>query len=128
MRFSELRTDPLTGLGNRQALDSMLTTQSALQKRYGTPFSLAIVDIDHFKELNDEQGHLHGDETLRNLSGLMTDTLRTVDLLARYGGDEFVIVMPQTELAGAAVLAERLRVKVDEGMAFTVMCRSGFRP
>jgi diguanylate cyclase len=120
MRFSELRTDPLTGLGNRQALDSNLSTQLALKKRYGAPFSLAVVDVDHFKELNDEQGHLCGDEMLRSLSGLLTDTLRTVDLLARYGGDEFVVVMPQTELAGATVLAERVRVKVQQDLPITV--------
>jgi diguanylate cyclase (GGDEF)-like protein len=120
MRFSELRTDPLTGLGNRQAMDSNLSTQLALKRRYGTPFSLAVVDIDHFKELNDEQGHLRGDEMLRSLGGLLADTLRTVDLLARYGGDEFVVVMPQTELAGATMLAERLRVKVEQEMPFTV--------
>jgi diguanylate cyclase (GGDEF)-like protein len=120
MRFSEMRTDPLTGLGNRRALDSMLATQFALLKRYGTFFSLAIVDIDHFKDLNDEQGHLYGDEMLRNLSASLTDMLRDVDILARYGGDEFVVVMPQTELTGASALAERLRMKVEQGMPFTV--------
>jgi diguanylate cyclase (GGDEF)-like protein len=120
MRFSEMRTDPLTGLGNRRALESIVTTQFALLKRYGTPCSLAIVDIDHFKDLNDEQGHLYGDEMLRNLTGLATDLLRDVDILTRYGGDEFVVVMPQTDLAGAAVLAERLRKRVEQGMPFTV--------
>ena len=120
MRFSEMRTDPLTGLGNRRALDSILTTQFALLRRYGTLFSLAIVDIDHFKDLNDEQGHLYGDEMLRNLTALATDLLRDVDIPTRYGGDEFVVVMPQTDLTGAAVLAERLRKKVEQGMPFTV--------
>jgi len=120
MRFSEMRTDPLTGLGNRRALDSVLTAQFALLKRYGSLFSLAIVDIDHFKDLNDEQGHLYGDEMLRNLSALLTDMLRDVDILARYGGDEFVVVMPQTDITGAAMLAERLRWKVAQGMPFTV--------
>ena len=98
----------------------MLTTQFNLLKRYGTPFSLAIVDIDHFKNLNDEQGHLHGDQMLRDLTELLRDTSRTVDILARYGGDEFVAVMPQTDLAGAGMLGERLRAKVEQEMPFTV--------
>jgi diguanylate cyclase len=120
MTFSETCTDPLTGLGNRAALDRVLSTQFSLLKRYGTPFSLAIVDIDHFKNMNDEQGHLHGDQMLRDLTELLMDTARTVDILARYGGDEFVAVMPQTDLAGADVLGERLRAKVEREMPFTV--------
>ena len=109
MQFSESRTDPLTGLGNRRALECVLGAQFALLRRYGTPFSLAIVDIDRFKDLNDQQGHLHGDRMLCDLTGLLIDAMRTVDVVARYGGDEFVVAMPQTDLAGAEVLAERLR-------------------
>jgi diguanylate cyclase len=120
MAFSETRTDSLTGLGNRRALECVLSTQISLFKRYGTPFSLAIIDIDHFKELNDQQGHLHGDEILRDLGELLRDASRTVDVIARYGGDEFVMVMPQTELAGAGMLGERLRMKVKQDMPFTV--------
>lgn len=120
MRFSEMQTDPLTRLGNRRALDGALNTQSALLKRYGTPFSLAVVDIDRFKFLNDEQGHLHGDDILRRLTALLTDTVRTVDIVARYGGDEFVVVMPQTDLEGASIFSERLRRKIAEEMPFTV--------
>jgi diguanylate cyclase len=120
MRFSEIQTDPLTRLGNRRALDSALSAQAAVLKRYGTPFSLAIIDIDRFKYLNDEQGHLHGDDILRRLTALLTDTVRTVDIVARYGGDEFVVVMPQTDLAGASKFAERLRLKIAEQMPFTV--------
>jgi diguanylate cyclase len=120
MRFSEMRTDPLTGLGNRRTLDAVLNAQFALFKRYGTPFSLAVIDIDHFKSLNDEHGHLHGDEMLRRLTEMLLDTSRTVDLVARYGGDEFVVVMPHTDLAGATALAGRLREKVEEELPFTV--------
>ena len=76
MRFSEMQTDPLTRLGNRRALENALNSQFALLKRYGTSFSLAIIDIDRFKDLNDEQGHLHGDEILRNLTTLLADTVR----------------------------------------------------
>ncbi len=120
MTLSEIRTDSLTGLGNRRALDHVLSTQLSLLKRYGTPFSLAVVDIDHFKNLNDARGHLHGDQMLRDLTELLTDTSRTVDILARYGGDEFVVVMPQTDPAGAGTLAERLRAKVEQEMPFTI--------
>ena len=120
MTLSEVRTDPLTGLDNRPALDQELSTQFSLLRRYGTPFSLAVVDIDQFKNLNDERGHLYGDQVLRDLAELLTDTARTVDILARYGGDEFVIVMPQTDPAGAGTLAERLRAKVAQELPFTI--------
>lgn len=120
MTFSEAQTDPLTGLGNRRALNHVLSTQFSLLKRYGTPFSLAVVDIDHFKELNDQHGHQYGDQMLLDLTGLLMDTLRTVDILARYGGDEFVVVMPQTDITGAATLGERLRLEVEQRMPFTV--------
>ena len=119
MSFSEMRSDPLTGLGNRRALDYVLSTQFSLLERYGTPFSLAILDIDHFKDLNDKRGHLHGDQMLRDLTALLADTLRAVDIVARYGGDEFVIVMPQTDITGAGLLGDRLRAKVEQDMPFT---------
>jgi diguanylate cyclase (GGDEF)-like protein len=120
MTFSDVRTDPLTGLGNRRALDHVLGMQFSLLKRYGKPFSLAIIDIDHFKDLNDAQGHQYGDQILQDLTGLLTDTVRTVDVLARFGGDEFVIVMPQTDIPGAEILGQRLRGEVERRMPFTV--------
>jgi diguanylate cyclase len=120
MTFSEAQTDPLTGLGNRRALDHVLGTHCTLQKRYGAPFSLAVVDIDHFKDLNDQHGHQHGDQMLRDLTDLLKGALRAADILARYGGDEFVVVMPQTDLTGAATLGERLRLEVERGAPFTV--------
>ncbi len=125
MQFSESQTDPLTGLGNRRALDCVLGTQFALLRRYGTPFSLVVIDIDHFKGLNDKKGHLYGDRMLRELTGLLVETLRTVNIVARYGGDEFVVVMPQTDLPGAETLAERVRAKVQQAMPFTVRRRRG---
>lgn len=120
LTFSEVRTDPLTGLGNRRALEHVLDTQFGILKRYGKSFSLAVIDIDHFKELNDQYGHLYGDKILCDLTGVLTDVLRTVDILARYGGDELVVVMPQTETAGAELAAERLRSAVEQRMPFTV--------
>lgn len=120
MTFSEVQTDPLTGLGNRRALDGVLSSQFGILQRYATPFSLAIIDIDHFKDLNDQHGHLYGDQVLRDLTGLLTDTSRAVDIITRYGGDEFVVVMPQTDITGAATHGECLRAKVEQGMLFTV--------
>ncbi len=119
-RFSEQQVDPLTGVSNRRALESMVAAQFHLLKRYATPFSLAIVDIDHFKGLNDQQGHLHGDEALRGLANLLVAAVRTVDAVARYGGDEFVVIMPQTDLVGAATLAHQLPKKVAEALPFTI--------
>jgi diguanylate cyclase len=120
MNFSELQSDPLTGLANRRALVHVVGTQFSMLKRYGTPFSLAIIDIDHFKELNDKHGHLHGDEILRNLTEILRNTSRDVDFLFRYGGDELLAVMPQTDAEGAATLGERLRSAVEKELSCTV--------
>ncbi len=120
MTFSEMRTDPLTGLGNRRALDHVLGVQFNILKRYGTPFSLAIVDIDHFKELNDQYGHQHGDQVLCDFAQLLLGTLRIVDIIARYGGDELVVVMPHTNIAEAEMVGERLRSEVERRMPFTI--------
>lgn len=120
MGFSEAQIDPLTGLGNRRALGQILSVQNDMLKRYGTPFSLAVVDIDHFKELNDQYGHQHGDQMLCDLAELLKGALRTVDIPARYGGDELVVVMPQTDMTGAATLGERLRLEVEQKMPFTI--------
>ena len=106
LNFSELRIDPLTGLGNRRALEQALAAQLSLLKRHARLFSLAVVDIDDFKALNDQHGHVYGDEALRNLAKLLTDAVRFVDILVRYGGDELVVVMPQTNLAGAGTLGD----------------------
>jgi diguanylate cyclase len=120
MNFSDVRTDPLTRLGNRRALDHVLTAQYGVFKRYGTPFALAIIDIDYFKALNDENGHQYGDQVLCDLAALLLKMLRTVDILARYGGDELVLVMPHTGLAGAELLCERLRGEIERRLPFTV--------
>jgi diguanylate cyclase (GGDEF)-like protein len=119
LTFSDLRTDHLTQLGNRRALEHVLTTQFGLLERYGTVFSLAIVDIDRFKDLNDQNGHQFGDQVLRDLSDLLLNTTRTVDVLARYGGDELVIVMPQTDSAGTRILCERLRGEIEKRLPLT---------
>ena len=88
--------------------------------RYHYTFSLAMFDIDHFKQVNDQKGHLHGDRVLQELSRLFDECIRDTDLVARYGGEEFVVLMPHTELAGASSFAERLRSQVAQRMAITV--------
>jgi diguanylate cyclase len=120
MTFSEMRTDPLTGLGNRRALDHVLDLQFGILKRYQTPFSLAVIDIDHFKDLNDQCGHQHGDQMLCDLKDVLLGSLRTIDILTRYGGDELVIVMPQTDISGATTVGKRLRAEVEWATPFTV--------
>jgi diguanylate cyclase (GGDEF)-like protein len=91
-----------------------------MQRRYHTRFALAIVDIDHFRVVNDKHGHLQGDHKLVEFARKLEETARETDLLARYGGEEFVIIMPETDLAGAGVFAERLREKVERELDLTV--------
>jgi diguanylate cyclase len=120
MSFTEVRTDPLTGISNRRALEEALTSQFALMNRYKVHFSVAIFDIDHFKRVNDEQGHLQGDQILQKVARLLDEAVRETDVLARYGGEEFVVIMPQTNLEGACIFSERLRQKVEQEMQITV--------
>lgn len=120
MTFTEVRTDPLTNVHNRRGLDDAINAQLAMMARYHSAFSIALFDIDHFKQINDELGHLHGDRVLRDLAGLFDDSIRETDLIARYGGEEFVVVMPHTDAAGAGVFAERLRARVEDQLAITV--------
>ena len=77
-------------------------------------------DIDHFKQVNDQEGHLHGDRVLQELARLFDECIRETDIVARYGGEEFVVVMPHTDLAGACAFAERLRFQVANRLAITV--------
>ncbi len=120
MTFTEVRTDPLTGVSNRRALDDALDNMFALLSRYSQPFSLVIVDIDHFKQINDEQGHLHGDHILQQFARLLDDAVRETDMVARYGGEEFVVIMPQTGLTGACTFSERLRRSVEGELPLTI--------
>ena len=120
MTFTEVRTDPLTGVNNRRGLDDAVTSQLALMSRYNSVFALTIFDIDHFKQVNDLQGHLHGDHVLQDLARLFDESIRETDVVARYGGEEFVIVMPHTDLDGAKIFTERLRAKVAERLPITI--------
>lgn len=105
-------TDPLTGLKNRRALDETLALEFERARRYGVPLSVAIVDMDHFKKVNDRHGHPAGDALLRHLAGLIGGVLRSTDSGYRYGGEEFVLVFPHTPEDGAFQALERLRLEL----------------
>ncbi len=106
-------TDGLTGLYNRKKLDAILFEQFALFKRHRRPFALLMLDIDHFKALNDNHGHLGGDQMLVNVAGILRRCIRSVDQVARYGGEEFAVVLVEATLEGALDTAQRIRASVE---------------
>ena len=106
--------DELTGLANRRALEQMLADEVARSLRHGHPLAILMVDADHFKRVNDTYGHRAGDEVLRQLARLVADKLRSIDKAARYGGEELFVMMPETPLAEAQRVAERVRGAVEE--------------
>ena len=106
--------DSLTGLFNRRHLDEELTIAIANRERHGTGYGLLIFDVDNFKEINDRGGHATGDRLLRELAALIRETIRTSDRAFRYGGDEFVILCPETDLPGLKRIAAGLVSSVTE--------------
>jgi diguanylate cyclase (GGDEF)-like protein len=102
-------TDALTGLYNRRSLESLLQREVALAERHGVPLSLVIIDMDRFKQVNDSHGHAAGDHLLKAFADCVRITLRKTDLAFRYGGDEFVIALPQTPVAQAVRVVNKLR-------------------
>ncbi|KPJ97924.1 MAG: hypothetical protein AMS20_16655 [Gemmatimonas sp. SG8_28] len=105
-------TDPLTDCVNRRGLLDRLEAELERVQRYGEALSLMMIDLDHFKKVNDSHGHLAGDEVLRQIGALLRGEVRAVDTVARYGGEEFVILLPETTQPGAVALAERIRERV----------------
>ena len=106
---SEARTDPLTGLLNRRGFDEYATRELARAGRDGRPIALATFDIDHFKQINDEHGHVVGDRALVYIAHLLAVHSRAIDITARLGGEEFAVLMPGSDRAGAEAFAERVR-------------------
>jgi diguanylate cyclase (GGDEF)-like protein len=113
--YKELsRTDGLTQLYNHKFFHQLLATEISRVQRYGGEVSLLMIDVDHFKNYNDANGHPMGDAALQKLSWILSELCRDVDSVARYGGEEFAVICPETPKAGAVELAERLRRKVEE--------------
>jgi two-component system cell cycle response regulator len=126
------RLDELTGLCNRRYLLERLTQEILRAKRYGPPLCLMMLDLDHFKSINDTYGHLIGDQVLAGVARLLTDTIRATDIAGRYGGEEFCLILTETSLDGGRLLAERLRqciaattFSADDGTTLHVTCSIG---
>lgn len=112
--------DPLTGLANRRHLDIVAESSLARARRYGTPFALLLLDLDHFKLFNDTHGHNAGDQLLVAVANAMKKEVRETSLVVRYGGEEFLVLLSDTDLTAAMAVAERIRIKVQEKTGVTV--------
>lgn len=104
--------DPLTGVNNRASFESTLKREVDIANRHSTPLALMVIDIDHFKEINDTHGHLVGDCVLRDVANCASKCIRSTDIIFRYGGEEFVVLLNNTSPEGAKLLAERIRLSV----------------
>ncbi len=102
-------TDPLTGLFNRRYFENYLHTEIARARRFDHPLSLVMLDVDNFKNYNDQLGHLNGDRLLKKLAKIMNNTARSTDVISRYGGEEFCVILPEISPEGAYQFSERLR-------------------
>lgn len=111
--FEQARRDMLTGLDNRRVFEDRIGPMLDAAERHDRPITVASMDLDHFKQINDTLGHAAGDEALRRVAKVLSAMVRTSDLLVRMGGDEFVLVLPETELEAAKTLAERLCGAID---------------
>jgi diguanylate cyclase (GGDEF)-like protein len=107
-------TDDLTGLLNRRALFEAIDLEITRARRYDSPLSLVLIDIDHFKSVNDHHGHQCGDTVLRTIGQLIGTSKRSLDIAGRYGGEELCVVLPQTSVEGAFAFAEALRQKISK--------------
>ncbi|MGV7206237.1 diguanylate cyclase [Oxalobacteraceae bacterium A2-2] len=106
--------DALTGLANRRCFDDTLQAEWQRALRHQQPLSLLMVDVDNFKQYNDAYGHLGGDGCLQRIAGAVASEMRANDLVARYGGEEFAVILPNQSLRGAAIVAERIRCRVEQ--------------
>lgn len=110
-------TDALTGLGNRRHFSACLGLEVRRSRRYGLHLSLLMLDLDAFKRLNDSHGHLFGDLVLQRLGRVLRGAVRDADVASRYGGEEFAVILPETDRLGALAVAERIRTRIEQGFA-----------
>lgn len=124
MLYDEAKTssfrDPLTGVGNRRHMQQVMEKCLEMCRRYGGSLSVIMLDIDHFKRYNDRYGHIGGDKLLAGIAGILLTEVRDPDHVFRYGGEEFLVMLPETDLSAACVAAERIRRAVESGGAVTV--------
>ena len=104
--------DSMTGLINRRRFFDIAGREWAMALRYGREIAVLMLDIDHFKNVNDTLGHAAGDEVIRHIAAICTDSKRATDVVARLGGEEFALLLPETDISGAMILAERIRIRV----------------
>ncbi|MSO97933.1 MAG: sensor domain-containing diguanylate cyclase [Rhodospirillaceae bacterium] len=117
---AQASTDPLTGVSNRRSLESAARREVERARRYAKPFATIAIDIDHFKRVNDTYGHDIGDIVLKGMTQTCLEGLRVTDVLARMGGEEFAVLLPETDITAATLLAERLRIAVEAKPIVTV--------
>lgn len=108
------RIDPMLNIGNRRAMNDELAKVSERAKRYHRPYAVALLDIDHFKKFNDFYGHQRGDEALIRVAHTVKKTIRAADTVYRYGGEEFLVLLPEVDAKGAAIAAENMRQAIEE--------------
>ena len=111
------RRDALTGLLNRRQLDADIAEEGRRGNRYDRPWTFVLCDVDHFKSLNDQHGHLFGDEVLRDVAVTLRDGFRDTDAAYRYGGEEFALLLRETDMAAATAVVERLRSAIEQRFA-----------
>lgn len=112
-------TDPLTGLLNRRQYETLFRREQERVRRHGSNLTLCVTDLDHFKKINDQYGHDAGDQVLKHISDLFVATLRHTDIVGRFGGEEFILLLPDTDLENAMIVINRLREKLQESSVKT---------
>ncbi len=120
--------DPLTQIGNRRYISDIIAQEQSIHRRYLRPISMILFDIDHFKSINDRFGHDKGDHVLIELTNLVRKIIRESDHLARWGGEEFIIILPETSLESSVTVAEKIRTAIeshDFGLPLTITCSFG---
>jgi len=107
-------SDTLTGLPNRRALDARIDNEVQRSIRYGRSFAVLMMDLDGFKAINDTWGHVYGDQVLHDVSQYMNEALRSSDFLARYGGDELTMIIPESDVSSASEIGEKIRKRMED--------------